>query len=355
MKRVIVVPDFPPKQAPQNVRASYQAAAKRWDAELIWFTHCETGGHCFWKKMQAFSAVLDQCSDAHVLQLDNDMLIREDCPSPFDLAKPNEFAMVAGRQRPDRRVDETSWGAKAHNIWAGRLKSASSPPALHPNGGLYLYGLPHFTSVWHRIDLAAKQWRNYGDMGADESIISNILWTWHREAIRFLPQEFNTILCQNAGLLRDKFSPTYITHYAMGAKNKLAGARWQTTDWPWAKDDPIRRLSDQLRCRKHNVGCVESPDSETICKLLILFPEMRLYGLHVHKSIAWPDDLGSLSSQLSASHTDYLLLRQVLADLGPLSHRYHSLPCTLAEANRWVGSFDFVLDGDQLRDANKFA
>jgi hypothetical protein len=350
MKRVIVVPDFPPKRALGNVRESYRAAAGRWDAELIWFSDCSSDGHCFWRKMRAFSGVASRYEQSHVLQLDNDMLIREDCPSPFDLVSPTEFAMVAGRQRPDRRVDEHSWGAKAHSTWATRMNTKQLPPALHPNGGLYLYGLPHFNSLWQRIDQASKRWGNHGDMGADESIIGNLLWSRHRQAIRFLPQEFNTVLCQNAGLLRDGFSPTYITHYAMGAKAKLADAKWQTSDWPWIGDDAVRELADQIRCRKHDVGCLLNPESETVCKLLILFPELHLCGVHAEQPESISAEPASTSTLLSASHTSYLLVRQILSDLGPLSRRYRPIFCQPNEIES-ADPFDFVVIADQLLDS----
>ncbi|MEM9368198.1 MAG: hypothetical protein AAGD07_19555 [Planctomycetota bacterium] len=342
MRRVIVVPDFPPKRAIRNVRESYQAAADRWDAELIWFARCASRGHCFWRKMRAFTEVLERYNEAHVLQLDNDMLIREDCPSPFDLVTPEQFAMVAGRQRPDRRVDESSWGARAHRIWASRLKTEQLPPALHPNGGLYLYGLPQFKPLWQRIEKAQKRWSNYGDMGADESIVGNSLWTRYRGSIFFLPQEYNTVLCQNAGLLRDHFSPTYITHYAMGAKAKLADANWKVTDWPWDQHDPVRLIAQDVHRDEHKVGCLVAPDPTTVCKLLILFPELRLYGIHTNRSDEDLDDHACLSTQLLASNTSYLLVRQILSALGPLARRYCPLFCDVTTAEKLAGPFDFV-------------
>ncbi|WP_430454888.1 hypothetical protein [Rhodopirellula europaea] len=275
------------------------------------------------------------------------MLIREDCPSPFNLVSPSEFAMVAGRQRPDRRVDEHSWGAKAHSVWATRMNTKQLPPALHPNGGLYLYGLPHFNPLWRRIDQASKRWGNHGDLGADESIIGNLLWSRHRQAIRFLPQEFNTVLCQNAGLLRDGYSPTYITHYAMGAKAKLADAKWQTADWPWTSDDAARELANQIRRGKHDVGCLLNPKSETVCKLLILFPELKLCGVHTERMENITADPASAETLLSVSHTSYLLVRQILADLGPLSRRYRPIFCHPNEVES-VGLFDFVVNADQF-------
>ena len=36
MKRVIAVLDLPPRRSLPNVRASFQAAATRWNAEVLW-------------------------------------------------------------------------------------------------------------------------------------------------------------------------------------------------------------------------------------------------------------------------------------------------------------------------------
>ena len=52
--------------------------------------------------------------------LDNDMVIRSDCPSPFDLATPDQFAMVAERQCAQNRIDNGGWQKTAHEVWADR-------------------------------------------------------------------------------------------------------------------------------------------------------------------------------------------------------------------------------------------
>ena len=91
MKRVIAVLDLPPRRSLPNVRASYKAAAKRWGAQVLWITNPLHSCHPFWQKMFVCEHVQSLFGSSHVLQLDNDMVIRSDCPSPFDLVEPTDF------------------------------------------------------------------------------------------------------------------------------------------------------------------------------------------------------------------------------------------------------------------------
>ncbi len=51
------------------------------------------------------------------------LVIRSDCPSPFELVAPTDFAMVSGRQSPQRRVDRASWNQMAHEDGPGAATS----------------------------------------------------------------------------------------------------------------------------------------------------------------------------------------------------------------------------------------
>ncbi len=98
MKRVIAILDLPPRRALPTVRESVEAAAERWNVELHWIRRPLQPCHPFWQKMFVCGDVAKRFGPSHVLQIDNDMVIRSDCPSPFELAEPGQFAMVAERQ-----------------------------------------------------------------------------------------------------------------------------------------------------------------------------------------------------------------------------------------------------------------
>ena len=57
MKRVIAVLDLPPRRSLPNVRASFHAAATRWNAEVLWITNPLHPCHPF--PYQYFAAYLN--------------------------------------------------------------------------------------------------------------------------------------------------------------------------------------------------------------------------------------------------------------------------------------------------------
>ena len=120
--------------------------------------------------------------NSHVFQLNNDMVIRSDCPAPFDLVPPTNFAMVSGRQSPQRRVDRASWNQMAHEEWARRCDILPAPAWTHPNGGLYLYGTEIFGTMFAEVISHLLPTGGKHDLGCDECLIVNQLWTYHRNA-----------------------------------------------------------------------------------------------------------------------------------------------------------------------------
>ncbi len=82
MKRVIAILDLPPRRAVPTVRESVEAAAERWNVELHWIRRPLQPCHPFWQKMFVCGDVAKRFGPSHVLQIDNDMVIRSDCPSP---------------------------------------------------------------------------------------------------------------------------------------------------------------------------------------------------------------------------------------------------------------------------------
>ena len=51
MKRVIAILDLPPRRAVPTVRESVEAAAERWNVELLWIRRPLQPCHPFWQKM----------------------------------------------------------------------------------------------------------------------------------------------------------------------------------------------------------------------------------------------------------------------------------------------------------------
>lgn len=328
MKRVIAVLDLPPRRSPNNVRESLLAAADRWNAELVWIRNPLQPCHPFWQKMFVCDHVQTRFGESHVLQLDNDMVIRSDCPSPFELVEPTEFAMVSGRQSPQRRVDRASWNQMAHEEWARRCDVSPAPGWTHPNGGLYLYGTKTFELIFAEIISHLLPTGGKHDLGCDECLIVNHLWTYHRNAIRFLPPDFNVNLHQNTGWASNPVMQSYIYHFVGPTKKHLEQCRWQRTDppeipYPW--DSKARSLINRFGNAPPAVWSeCNCQSADTIGNLLAAYPDLiirtnaaPLAQKHQEIAIASCDRV----HQFAATRTSYLSLAKLLLRLGPNASR----------------------------------
>ncbi|MDX1925288.1 MAG: hypothetical protein SFV81_02145 [Pirellulaceae bacterium] len=328
MQRVIAVIDLPPRRSLPNVRMSFEAAADRWGAKVLWITKPLHPCHPFWQKMFVCDHVQSIFGSSHVLQLDNDMVIRSDCPSPFDLVAPIDFAMVSGRQSPQRRVDRASWNQMAHEEWARRCDVIAAPAWTHPNGGLYLYGTETFGTMFAEIISHLLPTGGKHDLGCDECLIVNQLWTYHRSAIRFLPADYNVNLHQNDCWLSNPVMQSYIYHFVARTKERLPEVRWKRADpvelpYPW--DKRSRAIVDGWGNRPPDSFSLENiTQVETAANLLTAYPNLKItvndsmeFFAPCCSSISSHDRRG----QFEATHTGYLNLLKLLLRLGPNAAR----------------------------------
>ncbi len=328
MKRVIAVLDLPPRRSLPNVRASFHAAATRRNAEVLWITKPLHTCHPFWQKMFVCDHVQSRFGSSHVLQLDNDMIIRSDCPAPFELVPPTDFAMVSGRQSPQRRVDRASWNQMAHEEWARRCDVIPAPAWTHPNGGLYLYGTEPFGLMFAEIISNLLPTGGKHDLGCDECLVVNQLWTYHRSAIRFLPTDYNVNLHQNDCWVSNPVMQSYIYHFVARTKERLPEVRWQRTNplelpYPWDKRsrDLVRNWSDKP---PDSFSLENVTHIETAANLLAAYPNLEVI---VSGTIdGQPRSCDTIpnqnrSEQFAATHTSYLNLLKILLRLGPNASR----------------------------------
>lgn len=328
MQRVIAVLDLPPRRSQPNVRMSFEAAADRWNAKLLWITKPLHSCHPFWQKMFVCDQVQSRFGECHVLQLDNDMVIRSDCPSSFDLVTPTDFAMVSGRQSPQRRIDRASWNQMAHDEWAGRCGVEAAPAWTHPNGGLYLYGTESFALMFAEIISNLLPTGGSHDLGCDESLIVNELWTHHCDAIRFLPPDYNVNLHQNPEWAGNPVMQSYIYHFVGPTKQYLDQCRWQRTTPPELPHPWDQRSKYLITCWGNLSPSTYEPSSnthvETIANLLTAYPELRIKLPTENRKT--PSTCGRISPSCRAQQFDftgtaYLNAAKLLLRLGPNASR----------------------------------
>jgi len=322
MKRVIAILDLPPRRAVATVRESVEAAALRWNAELHWIARPLQPCHPFWQKMFVCDDVAKRFGASHVLQLDNDMVVRSDCPSPFDSATPDQFAMVAERQCAQNRIDNGGWQKSAHEIWARRCRIQPAPTWMHPNGGLYLYGTDAFTQMFERITQYLIVTYGANDQATDESLIINQIWNDHPDAITFLPGDFNVSMFQAPEWATNPVMQSFIYHFIGPSKPHLDQCRWQRTDPPELPFPGHRQSIDLINRWNHrppaifDIGPIFRP--ELAANLLAAYPNLQVTG-------TWSDDLSIRDERLSnmdETFSSHLVLTRFLLRLGVNARRF---------------------------------
>ena len=228
--------------APKS-RDSYIAAAGRWGCEYVEVKDPLVDGiHHFWQKVFVSE---NMANYDRVLQLDADMLIRHDCPSPFEIAPPEAFGVVSARQLEVNGLGVSKErGKRERDImfmcghrdrcvqsWARRLKMKPCPDVRHLNGGFFLYSPEKHQWLWDRLKEVAKMVNYDKALLPEQASLSVILWNTQCDQFWF-PHTFNTTAAGTAHL-RPQHSlyemNSFIYHYTgQHARGKrLAGQHWE--------------------------------------------------------------------------------------------------------------------------------
>jgi hypothetical protein len=322
LNKVIAVLDLPPRGAAKNVRESYAAAAERWDAKLHWIRRDLQPVHPFWQKMFVCRHVHQRFGSSQVLQLDNDMVIRSDCPSPFELVTPKQFGIVAERQCALNRIDDGGWQQRAHQIWADRCRLRPAPTWLHPNGGLYLYGTEMYGPMFDRIIRYLLPTWGASDQATDECLVINQLWNDHPGYIKFLPGDFNVSMLQNPDWAANPVMQSFVHHFIGKSKPNLEACRWRRTDPPElpfpnnAKSDELVKQWNDHPPTEYDIGPIFTP--QLAANLLAVYPNLIVTG-------EWSNDPFRLDRRM-LSHAEtassHLVLTRFLLRLGVNARRF---------------------------------
>lgn len=237
MKRVIAVLDLPPKQAHASTRASYASAAQRWQAELLWITRPLADRHPFWQKMLVAEHVQSKYGACRVAQLDNDMLIRSDCPSPFDAVSSDKFGIVPQRGGP--------WTRRSHVFWADRSPWQPAPRWFHVQGGLMVYPTSDWVAICQQCFACGPGCNWNSRYGCDEPLLSNLIWQHHRDRIQLLPQTFNTLVSQCPRLAEQPTMEAHVYHFHTWAKKHLPKIDWKPVPELQNQSDKLADLFTQ--------------------------------------------------------------------------------------------------------------
>lgn len=226
-----------------KTRESFQAACERWGCDYVEVKDpLVEGVHHFWQKVFVSE---NMAKYDRVLQLDADMLIRHDCPSPFDICPEDSFGVVSARQlevsgksvngKRTARVRDIMFMCghrdRCVQSWARKLKLKPCPDTHHLNGGFFLYSPAKHQWLWDRLKEVAKSVNYDKALLPEQASLSVILWNEKCDQFWF-PHTFNTTAAGTVHL-RPQHSlyemNSYIYHYTgQHARGKrLAGQHWQ--------------------------------------------------------------------------------------------------------------------------------
>lgn len=346
MAKCIAVLDLPPRRSHGKTRDSFHAAASRWGCEVIWIRQPLASCHPFWQKFLVCSHVHNVLGHCHVLQLDNDMLIRDDCPSPFDRISESQFGLVAGRQGLFDRLGRDAWAYRAHGTWARRLGTVAAPTWSHPNGGFYLYNTKSYLNFFNELFSAGPFVQFDKRLGCDETLIINRLWSCHRDRIVFLPSDFNTVLHHNPHMADFPPMRTFVYHFVGWTKRRLAKTWWQRGSNPPlpVPCSPVLAAICQALLSEGEDGVrrgveVSTPNDSGAATLLPLFPWLVLFCVEptsTQLEKGFGDGIG-LEERRVTGGSRALELSAVLHSLGPNASRWFSIGMP---ASKSVRSFD---------------
>jgi hypothetical protein len=250
------------------------------------------------------------------------MVIRSDCPSPFDLAQPGQFAMVAERQCAQNRIDNGGWQKTAHEIWAKRCRLNPAPTWMHPNGGLYLYDTETFARMFERIIQYLIVTFGANDQATDESLIINQLWNDHPETIAFMPPDFNVSMLQTPEWATNPVMQSFVYHFIGPSKPHLDRCHWQRSNPPELPFPENRQSIELINEWKDNppasydIGSIFRPD--LAANLLAVYPKLLVSG-------TWSDELTVYDERLTSldeTFSSHLVLTRFLIRLGVNARRF---------------------------------
>lgn len=205
---------------PGNARASVFDAADRWNAKVVEFTDIPAAS-VFREKFRIHRRLAEY---ERVLYLDADILVRSDCPDPFEIVPPNQFAGVCNYQCDERLTDrlEMDWHAWSRLCeWLGR-KEFSITQAI--NGGFLMWTPDLHNPIIDNLDACLPE---SIPMLAEQSA-----WSWaFRDCLFLLPPQFNRV---GRTVWEGSEMTEYVWHWANWFEHRGAANKWEritTTRW----------------------------------------------------------------------------------------------------------------------------
>jgi hypothetical protein len=239
-----------------NSRRSMLAAAERWGARFIEVRRSPVPGF-------GAQARLDQFAPraGRMACFDRDMVIRDDCPSLFDLVPEGHVGFVLADQGNIADDFRQRWNAAPFNHWTRMLGGSKEySKDTYFNSGMMVFDMPAHAHVFSRARYVLGEWNHnvtWYDVQGCLSASANL----GDVATYTLPATFNLISYQQPRPLWPEYMSAYVYHFdgcRMADKVSLAHrTMWQREGWEGdnrAIGDGFERSGPRLRRRFRKVG-----------------------------------------------------------------------------------------------------
>jgi D-inositol-3-phosphate glycosyltransferase len=300
-----------------NSRASFQAAARRWNCDYIEVTEAHEGIHPHAMKLKAF----DLCDADRVFYVDADAVISAGCPNPFETFP--EDAFVAANNQQGHMTDSCR-RACADVISQDLLKISAElqeSPISHPQGfinsGMWLASRKaHLDILRKALEISILM---YGKTSwRDQSALN---YTILRNGIPVLeaPPTWNYQFPPDTG---SRPMEKFIYHWAGGEdRDQIDGVNWRS--FRAAKVESFNAKPKLLVIADHCLPTGFARVAENICKHLMDDWEITVIGInyngtpHNFPYPIWPArlygdiwGLGTLNHKLAEINPDAILTVQ---------------------------------------------
>ncbi len=250
MNKYLVTLNFGRDLLVPNSRQSMRHAAARWGATFVEITRSSAPGF-------AAQVRLDHLAPrpGRVAYYDRDMVIRDDCPSVFELVPEGHFGFVLADQGHLSEEFRRQWNVGPFNHWARALGSTIEyTKEAYFNGGFMVFDLPAHARVFARARVALGE-QNHNISWYDVQGCLSASANLGDVPTQRLPATFNLISHQQPRPLRPEYMSAYVYHFdGLCPREKVAFAVqsvWKKEGWRLdstaGEDDRVQRFGGRLR------------------------------------------------------------------------------------------------------------
>jgi hypothetical protein len=269
MKPVIAVLNIGGRSIGDQSRISFEEAARRWHADFVEIANpLDHGSHAFWQKMLVHRAFQP---NVRVLQLDADMLIREDAPSPFPLVPRQCLGVVRCSPSPAPLVGARQ---RAIDFWSNRTGLGTIDVFTdYVNSGFMLYQPAVHATLFDTIYRHGESVQ-YSHRFMPEQTILSLLIRQNRIPVCWLPVAYHTCGVERnpaagvGGRMR-----TFIYHFCGRGKWALGQTEWRESGPESTSLHPILARLPSRRLLGVQVGATRG---QLAAQLLAHRPRLRL-------------------------------------------------------------------------------